>query len=82
MFLQAGFKIQMDCKRRWMGNAFMERLLRSLNYECVYLRDFEDGFQARKEIGLRLKNYNEERPHSSPGDDGTPLEAYLTKGQG
>ncbi len=76
---QAGIKISMDGKGRWLDNVFIERLWRSLKYECVYLRDFEDGFQARKEIGLWLKYYNEERPHSSLCDDRTPLEAYKMK---
>ena len=73
---QAGVKISMDGKGRWMDNVFIERLWRSLKYECVYLRDFEDGFQAEKEIGNWLKYYNEERPHSALMDDKTPMETY------
>ena len=41
----------MDGKGRWMDNIFIERLWRSLKYECVYLHDFEDGPQARQTIG-------------------------------
>jgi putative transposase len=76
---QAGVKISMDGKGRWMDNVFIERLWRSLKYECVYLRDFEDGFQAEKEIGNWLKYYNEERPHSALMDDKTPMEEYMIK---
>ena len=39
----AGIKISMDGKGRWMDNVFIERLWRSLKYECVYLNTFETG---------------------------------------
>jgi hypothetical protein len=41
----------MDGTRRWMDNVFIERLWRSLKYECVYLLAFETGTEARNEIG-------------------------------
>ena len=66
----------MDGKGRWMDNVFIERLWRSLKYECVYLRDFENGIQARDWIGEWLRLYNEERPHSSLSNDRTPMEEY------
>ena len=34
---EAGIRISMDGKGRWMDNVFIERLWRSLKYECVYL---------------------------------------------
>ena len=73
---QAGAKISMDGRGRWMDNVFIERLWRSLKYECVYLQEFEDGFQARDRIGDWIRLYNEERPHSSLADDRTPMEEY------
>jgi putative transposase len=66
----AKIKISMDGKGRWMDNVFIERLWRSLKYECVYLYDFGDGREARSEIGAWIKDYNEERPHSAL--DGVP----------
>ena len=72
---QAGVRISMDGKGRWMDNVFIERLWRSLKYECVYLHAFHDGSQARQTIGTWLKYYNEERPHSTLADDRTPMEA-------
>ena len=71
----AGVRISLDGKGRWMDNVFIERLWRSLKYECVYLRDFETGFQAQREIGTWIKYYNLERPHSLFADK-TPLEVY------
>ncbi len=72
----AGVRISMDGKGRWMDNVFIERLWRSLKYECVYLQEFEDGIQARDRIGDWIRLYNEERPHSSLEDDRTPMEEY------
>lgn len=71
----AGVRISMDGKGRWMDNVFIERLWRSLKYECVYLRDLETGSQAREAIGRWISYYNLDRPHSALGDL-TPSEAY------
>ena len=58
----------------------IERLWRSLKYECVYLNAFETGSEARKGIGAWFRYYNEKRPHSSHGLL-TPAEAYDTRNQ-
>jgi len=68
-------KISMDGKGRWMDNVFIERLWRSLKYECVYLYRPETGTEARMRIGRWFDLYNHERPHSSL-DDSTPMEMY------
>lgn len=73
---KAGVRISMDGKGRWMDNVFIERLWRSLKYECVYLHELQDGPQARQLIGAWLKYYNEERPHSTLAQDRTPMEEY------
>jgi putative transposase len=73
----AGVRISMDGKRRWMDNVFVERLWRSLKYECVYLWDLESGLEAQRKIGSWFTYYNEERPHSAMADDKTPMEVYL-----
>ena len=76
---QAGVRISMDGKGRWMDNVFIERLWRSLKYECVYLYDFQDGLEARQIIAAWLRYYNEERPHSTHADDRTPMEEYARR---
>ena len=43
----AGIRISMDGRGRWMDNVFIERLWRSLKYECVFLNAFETGSEAR-----------------------------------
>jgi len=47
---EAGIKISMDGRGRWMDNVFIERLWRSLKYECGYLHAFETGSALRKGI--------------------------------
>ena len=73
----AGIRISMDGRGRWIDNRFIERLWRSLKYECVYLHAFETGSDARRGIGSWISYYNAERPHSSLRD-ATPDEAYAT----
>jgi putative transposase len=72
---EAGVKISMDGKGRWMDNVFIERLWRSLKYECVYLYTFETGTEARMGIGAWMKFYGAQRPHSALAGL-TPDEAY------
>jgi len=74
----AQIKISMDGKGRWMDNIMIERLWRSLKYECVYLNAFEVGSEVRQGIGKWINFYNERRPHSSL-DDHTPDEVYWQK---
>lgn len=71
----ARVKISMDGKGRWMDNIFIERLWRSLKYECIYIHAFETGSETRRGIERWITHYNQDRPHSSLGD-GTPDEAY------
>lgn len=75
---KAKVKISMDGKGRWIDNRMIERLWRSLKYECVYLRAFETGSQARDGIGKWLAYYNAERPHSTHGIL-TPDEVHANK---
>ncbi len=74
----ANVKISMDGRGRWIDNRMIERLWRSLKYECIYLNAFETGSEARKGIAKWLEYYNTERPHSTHGIL-TPNEAYERK---
>ncbi len=58
-----------------MDNVFIERLWRSLKYECAYLHAFETGSEARAGIGRWIDYYNTQRPHSALRRQ-TPDEAY------
>ena len=71
----ADVRISMDGRGRWMDNVFIERLWRSLKYECVYLHAFETGSELRAGLARWFSYYNGRRPHSSLSGL-TPDEAY------
>ena len=71
----AGIRISMDGRGRFLDNIFIERLWRSLKYEAVYLHELADGGAARQVIGKWMTYYNAERPHSAL-DGLTPVEVY------
>jgi len=41
----------------------VERLLRSLKYECVYLHPWESGSQVKAGIKNKMEVYNRKCPH-------------------
>ena len=69
--------ISMDGKGARRDNVFVERLWRSVKYEEVYLRAYDNVSEARASIGRYLDFYNGRRPHSSL-DGTTPDQAYFT----
>jgi putative transposase len=71
----AGVRISMDGRGRWMDNVFIERLWRSLKYECIYLHAFETGTDLRAGLTSWIGYYNARRPHSTLAGR-TPDEAY------
>jgi putative transposase len=71
----AGVAISMDGKGRWMDNVFIERLWRSVKWECLYLRELETGSQVRHALVQWFRFYNEERPHTS-FDGRRPMDVY------
>jgi len=73
MLLERGIQVSMDGKGRYLDNIFVERLWRSVKYEEVYLKAYENGTEARKGIDAYLDFYNRERPHQALG--------YQTPGQ-
>jgi putative transposase len=75
MLIEAGVRVSMDGRGRWMDNVFIERLWRSMKYECVYMNVFETGSETRAGLGRWIDYYNIERPHSALGGR-TPAEAH------
>ena len=71
----AEVRISMGGRGRWMDNVFIERLWRSLKYECVYLNAFETGSELSTDLGRWIGYYNGQRPHSRLGGR-TPDEVY------
>lgn len=66
----------MDGHGRALDNIFVERLWRSVKYECVYLRQFDTVSQARAGLKEYFEFYNYERLHQSL-DYHTPAQVYL-----
>jgi putative transposase len=64
---RSGVRISMDGKGRFLDNIFIERLWRSMKYECVYLHAWESGSEARAGIKTWIGFYNRKRPHSAIG---------------
>lgn len=59
--------ISMDSKGRAIDNIFIERLWKSVKYECVYIHVFEDGVHLYQGLKEYFRFYNTERPHQSLG---------------
>jgi len=60
-----GVAISMDGRGRFSDNIFVERLWRSLKYEEIYLRAYQDVAEARHSIAAYFDFYNCERLHQA-----------------
>jgi putative transposase len=47
----------MDGKGCWMDNVFIERLWRSLKYECVYIQEFDTVIALKRAISNWFEFY-------------------------
>lgn len=72
----SNIRISMDGKGRASDNIFVERLWRTVKYECIYLNDYETVRDTIFDIGRYFIFYNTERPHQSLGYK-TPAEVYF-----
>lgn len=76
MFESKGSKISWDSQGRALDNVFVERFWRSLKYEEVYLKQYDNGRDALHGIKEYIKFYNCERPHQAL-DGKTPQDVFL-----
>jgi len=67
--------ISMDGRGRALDNVFVERLWRTVKYEEVYVKDYEDVGQAVENLKRYFWFYNQERAHQTLGYR-TPAEVY------
>jgi len=74
---QNGVRISMDGKGSYKDNLFIERLWRTVKYEEVYLKAYQDGRDARAGIGDYFRFYNTERSHQALGYR-TPAEVFCS----
>lgn len=61
----------MDGKGCYDDNMFVERLWRSVKYECVYLTAVEDGHHFKQALHRYFRQYDQNRLHQ-PLDYQTP----------
>jgi putative transposase len=71
----AGVSISMDGRGRVFDNIMVERLWRTVKYEEVYLKDYEEALEARAGLDRYFAFYNERRYHQSL-DYRTPASVY------
>jgi putative transposase len=70
-----GISISMDGNGSYSDNLFVERLWRTVKYEEVYLRAYQDAREAQMSLAGYFRFYNAERPHQALGYR-TPTEVY------
>ena len=78
LLAQHGIRISRDGKGSYNDNLFIERLWRTVKYEEVYLKAYQDGRGARIGLGSYFRFYNTERPHQAL-DYRTPAEVYTVE---
>ena len=69
-------RISMDHRGRCFDNIFTERFWRSLKYEEVYVKSYENPREAEQSIGKYIEFYNWKRFHQSLGYQ-TPAAIYF-----
>jgi len=77
VLLDHNIVISMTGKGRAHDNIFVERLWRSVKYEEVYLKRYENGFEAHRGLEEYLECYNEKRLHQALGYK-TPKSVYFS----
>ena len=70
-----GVAISMDGRGRALDNVFIERLWRTVKYEEVYLKDYDDAWQAETSLREYFEFYCHDRRHQAL-DKRTPAEVY------
>ncbi len=68
----------MDGKGRALDNVFVERLWRTVKQEDVYLRDYQNIKDAKKNLKRYFEYYNNRRRHQSLNDE-FPEDVYYDR---
>ena len=74
-------KISMDSRGRYLDNIFNERLWRTVKYENIYLKHYQNIKEAREGLIEYFDFFNNKRFHSSLNDL-TPAQVYLESRSG
>lgn len=75
-----GLTLSRTAYRHPDGNAFIERMFRTLKEEAIWPNEFDSFDQALAAIVAWIEDYNTERPHASLGER-TPAEARAEAAQ-
>jgi putative transposase len=73
--LSQNISLSMDSKGRAFDNIFIERLWRTLKYEDIYLKDYQNIPELNEGLKKYFNFYNNERSHQSLNYK-TPIEIY------
>jgi putative transposase len=65
LLITYGIMISMDGKGRALDNIFVERLWRSVKYECIYLHEWDTVKAIKQGVCEYFNFYNYKRPHQS-----------------
>ena len=71
-----GIRLSMNGKGSYNDNLFIERLWRTVKYEEVYLKAYQDGKEARVGIGNYFRCYNTPSALTRLSAIGLPLEMF------
>jgi putative transposase len=66
----------MDGRGRYADNIFTERLWRTVKYENVFLKSYQNLEEAQRGLKVYFRFYNNQRKHSSL-DYHTPASVYF-----
>lgn len=58
MIEENGIRVSMDGRGRCFDNIFVERLWRTVKYEDIYIRGYDDGDDLRKGLGAYFEVHN------------------------
>ncbi|MBM1378012.1 DDE-type integrase/transposase/recombinase [Ponticoccus sp. SC6-7] len=76
---RSGVRISMDGKGRDLDNIFIERLWRTLKYECVYMHALGTGTEAKAGVGKWIEFFNRERLKAALGGEPPAVVNWLRK---
>lgn len=59
--------ISMDGKGRWADNVWIERIWRTIKYECIFMQSPANVLELKAELSKYIEYYNCRRLHSTLG---------------
>jgi putative transposase len=68
-------QISIDGNGRWIDNVIVERFWRTIKYEDIYLKSYENPIELENGIKTYMQHYNHVRLHQSLSGS-PPAEAF------